>query len=990
MKNYLLFFVCFLFMGSAMAQTTINGKVTSESGEPLPGVSIIKKGTTDGTISDVNGKYKLEDVTTNDILVFSFIGMKPREVTVGNQTSINVTMIEETIGVDEVIVVGYGTQKKSDITGSVTSVSKERLDKIPVTNVMQAVQGSVSGVAITQISSIPGESPEIIVRGGGSLSADTDPYVVVDGIPITKMGGSMNDINPNDIESIEILKDASATAIYGMNGANGVILITTKRGKTETPTIRYSGYLGIDDFAHIPDFCSTDELLARYAEGNRINASVLYAAPVKYEYEVENYENGHTIDWIDAVSQTGVRQDHNISMYGGNTKLNYYISADYLDQKGVILGYNYKRYSIRTNIDANVTNYLKIGTNSSIVHHNRDGGRANLLNAEAMSPYGRMYEDDGSYTVYPMFSETLWSNPLLPTTVDAERRQYNININGYADLDFGNIWQPLTGLTYKLNVGFTFRPVRESSYSGVEQNDELGTATIYDKETQAYTVENIIKYVRDFNKHHIDLTAVYATQERNYNENKVVAEDFVNDELLWNRLQAGATTSATSYADRYAANSQMGRLHYSYDSRYLFTATVRRDGSSVFADGKKYGVFPSVAVGWNISREKFLEGITAITNLKLRVSYGKSGNEAVDLYSTFTTTKDVQIALGGATNIAMVTDQLGNSDLSWETKETTNIGIDFGLFNNRINGTLDLYKSRNIDLLLDRNLPAASGFSSVVSNIGETEGKGIELTLNTVNVSKIAFKWNSTIIFFASRSEIVELYGDGEDDDGNGWYIGEALDAVRDYDMVGIWQEDEIENGDHETWDPVVAAGDVKLADTDGSGEIDDDDRDIIGQESPKWTGGLTNTFIYKNWSLNIFIQTVQGAIKRNAHIGMASDELERRNSLSEIKYWTPDNKSNTWRSLSTDSNPHGYRYYFDNNYTRIKDITLNYNFPQTITNKIGIDALNIYVSGRNLYTFTDWIGWDPEERDVQRGLDDWKINYPSVKTIVFGVNLTL
>lgn len=981
--------------GSALQQKTVTGKVVSSSGEPLPGVSIVVKGTMKGTISDVDGNFTISDVQPDNVLVFSFIGMKTNEVFVGTETDIKVTMEEAVIGVDEIVVVGYGTQKKSDITGSVSSVSEERLSKIPVTNVMQAVQGTVSGVNVSQVSSIPGEAPSILVRGGGSLTASTSPYVVVDGIPISKMDGSISDINPNDIKSIEILKDASATAIYGMNGANGVILITTKSGKTSKPTIRYSGYAGVEDFAHVPEMVSPEELLARYAEGNRINGSPLYQAPLKYEYEVENYENGHLTDWIDAVSQTGIIQNHNVSISGGSENMSYYISGDVLDQKGVVKGYNYKRYSFRSNFDAQVTSYLKIGTNSSIVSHNRDGGRANLLNAEAMSPYGRMYNEDGSYTLYPMFSETLWSNPLLPTTTNPERRQYNVNLNGFAYVTLGDIWRPLTGLTYRLNAGTSYVPRRTSSYNGESVNDLLGTAEIYHAETRAWTVENILRYDRDIDKHHFDITAVYAAQERNYNNNRAQARDFVNDELKWNRMQAGASSSVWSYADRYASLSQMGRLNYSFDSKYLFTFTVRRDGSSVFSDDMKYGIFPSVALGWNIRHENFLSNAENITNLKLRFSVGRSGNEAVGVYNTFTTMTDRQIAMGGLTNIVMITDRLGNSDLSWETKESMNIGLDFGFFNNRINGSLDVYSARNTDLLLSRKLPAASGFSSVTANIGETSSEGLELNLNTLNIAAGDFKWNSSIIFSISKTEIVELYGDGLDDVGSGWFLGQPIGVIRDYKKVGIWQEDEIASGDHLNWDPIAKPGDIKLEDISGpdgvpDGVINDDDRVILGQTNPKWTGGLTNTFTYKNLTLNVFIQTVQGAMRNNSHIGMASDEIERRNSLADIGYWTPENQSNEWRSLNKNSNPHGYRFPVTNNFTRIKDVTLSYNFPERLVNKAGINALNVYASGRNLYTFTDWIGWDPEERDAQRGWSDWDINYPAVRTIVFGINLTL
>lgn len=978
------------------SEITVEGTVTdANTGEGLPGVNIVEQGTTNGTVTDINGNYSIEVAGPDAVLVFSSIGYVNVEIPVKDRSEINITLVEDVLKLDEIVVVGYGTQRKSDITGSVASVPKERLSKLPVSNVMQAVQGAVSGVNITQTSSIPGEAPELLVRGGGSITASTDPYVVVDGIPISKMGGSLNDINPNDIESIEILKDASAVAIYGMNGANGVILITTKRGETAKPTIRYSGYYGMENFSHVPEMCSPEELIARYKEGNRINGSPMYHDQVKYQYEVENYEEGHTIDWIDAVSQTGIPQNHNLSISGKNESLSYYVSGDMFDQKGIIKGYNYERYSLRTNIDANITKYLKVGTNSYIVAHNRDGGRANLLNAEAMSPYGRMYDEDGSYTIYPMFGETLWANPLLPTTTDPERRQYNVSMNGYADVDFGEMWKPLKGLTYKLNAGYSYIPRRQNSYTGLSVNDLLGTAEIWHYETRAYTVENILRYVYDSEKHHFDLTGVYSAQERNYNENYARALDFVNDELEWNRMQAGASSSVSSYADRYAALSQMGRINYSFDERYLLTFTVRRDGSSVFSEDLKYGVFPSVAVGWNLHHENFLSEIDALSIMKLRLSYGSSGNEAVEVYKTFTTMTDEQIALGGETNIVMVTDQLGNTELSWESKKSYNIGLDFGFFRNRINGTIDAYSSNNLDLLLSRKLPAASGFSEVTANIGETKSTGVELTLNTVNITTNSFNWNSIVVFSASKNEIVELYGDGLDDIGSGWFLGQPIGVIRDYEKAGIWQEDEIDNGDHLDWDPIAKPGDVKLADLSGpdgdpDGIIDDNDRVILGQTSPKWIGGLTNTFSYKNISLNIFIQTVQGAMRNNPHVGMASDELERRNSLAEIGYWTPANRSDEWRSLNKNSNPHGYGFPVEKTYTRIKDVTLYYDIPQSLINKAGVNALTVYVSGRNLYTFTDWIGWDPEERSDFRGTGEWEINYPSVRTIVFGINITL
>lgn len=384
----------------------ITGVIKDATGEPVIGANVIVKGTTNGTMSDIDGKFSLE-VPAGAILSISYIGYVAQEIPVKNQTDLNILLKEDSEMLDEVVVVGYGVQKKSDVTGSVTSVSKERLEKLPVTNVLQAVQGAAAGVTITQTSSIPGEAPSALVRGKNSINAETGPYVVVDGIPLSKSGGSLADINPNDIESMEILKDASAVAIYGTNGANGVILITTKKGKIGKPTIRYNGYVGVEDIAHTPELCSPEELLARYAEGKRINGSSMFHDKVKYENEVYNYENGITTDWIDAVTQTGIITDNNISISGATEKMNYYVAGGYMSQKGVVKGYNYKRYTFRTNLDMDVTNFLKVGTNSYIVAHNKDGGRANLLNATAMSPYAKMYEDDGSYCIYPMHSETL-------------------------------------------------------------------------------------------------------------------------------------------------------------------------------------------------------------------------------------------------------------------------------------------------------------------------------------------------------------------------------------------------------------------------------------------------------------------------------------------------------------------------------------------------------------------------------------------------------
>ena len=970
----------------------VKGQVTDKNGDAVIGATVKVKDAQTGTVTDFNGNFSLSVQKAGSIVV-SYIGYLTKEVAFTPGQSLNITIEEDATALDEVVVVGYGVQKKSDVTGSVTSINKDRLSKLPVTNVLQAVQGAAAGVTISQGSSIPGDAPSALVRGRNSINAGTGPYIVVDGIPISKSGGSLNDINPADIESMEILKDASATAIYGTNGANGVILITTKHGKDGKPSVSYNGYIGFENFAKKMDFCNGAQITQRYKDYVAQNpGETMYNDYVKNQNEADAQAAGKETDWLyDMVSQTGIIQDHNVTVNGGADKIKYFISGDYMSQKGVLKGFNYKRYSLRMNIDADVTDYLKIGTNSYIVSHNRDGGRVNFLMAEAMSPYGKVYEDDGSYCIYPMYTESLFFNPMRDVNQDHERRQWNINLNAYADINFGNIWKPLEGLSYKFNFGYSFVPKRENYYNGAEQNDQNGYGYIFNAETQSRTVENILTYAKDIKKHHFDITLLYASSRKKYHDNTATGAKFINDELLWHNLGGGATQTAKSYTDLYKTVSQMGRLNYSYDSRYLFTFTVRRDGSSVFGSDNKYGTFPSIALGWNIANEKFMEKVDWLNNLKLRLSYGKAGNEAIGVYETLAKMSNAALTMDGQSATALYpSSRMGNSGLGWETTKTFNIGIDFGILNNRINGNIDFYTSKTTDLLLQRNLPKISGYSNVYMNMGETANKGLEITINSKNIVTKDFTWGTSLVWSWNKNEIKDLYGDKQDDLGNRWFIGEPISVIYDYVMEGIWQKDEIERGDHLNHDPQAQPGDVKLADLNGDGKITPEgDKKIQGQTTPKWIGGMTNTFTYKNLSLSIFIQTVQGLKRNNSLLAMASDEMGRRNSTTEIGYWTESNPTNEYRSLSKTSNRWGYGFPRSAAFTRIKDITLSYQFPAQICNMLHLNALTVYASGRNLFTFTDWKGWDPESDITQRGWGGYENNYPMTKSMVFGLNVT-
>ncbi|MDH5826958.1 SusC/RagA family TonB-linked outer membrane protein [Sphingobacterium faecium] len=992
-KNTLLLNSLFLIAMSTYGQgSSVKGTLRDAStGKAISNITVKVKGSSISTQTNTVGSFTIQ-ANIGNTLIISSVGYQEKEVIVPQGGIVDVTLSPSENVLDELVVVGYGTQKRSDVTGSVASVPKDRLSKIPVTNVMQAIQGAVSNVTVSQASSIPGDAPSVQVRGKNSINATSEPYLVVDGIPLSRTDGSINDINPNDIESVEILKDPSAVAIYGVNGSNGVILITTKRGTSGTPRIRYSGYGGVENVAHILKPVSGEELLKRYAEYARINNGTLYnGGPVRNQFEFDNYTNGVTTDWLDAVMQTGAIQNHNVSLSGGSENAKYFVSGDYLDQKGVLLGYNYKRYSFRTNTDFKPTKYLSVGTSSFIVAHNKDGGRASLLQAAAMSPYAKMYNEDGTLTQHPMYSEQLWTNPLLPTTLNPERRQFNISLNGYADLNLGELYKPLAGLKYKLNAGYSYVPVRNNEYEGESVYNFAGMGRITNSESQSYTVENILTYSKDFGKHHLDFTGLYASKSKYWQQAIATGEVFPNDALEWGNLGAATTQKVSSQADLYRSISQMGRINYAYDSRYLFTATVRRDGASVFSKNKKYGVFPSIAAAWNIHNESFMNGAKdVVDNLKWRVSYGISGNEAIGIYQTLSLMDASTIALNGLSNTALnIRTRMGNDNLEWEKTKGLNTGIDFGLFKNRLSGSIDVYKTNSYDMLLLQRLPRLTGFAEVFSNLGKVSNTGIDLTLNTKNIVKNDFNWSSTLVFSRNKNKIVEVYGDGKEDLGNRWFIGHPLGVIYDFTKVGIWQEDELKAGANKGWDEQAEAGSVKLADLNGDGLINESDRSVLGQTAPKWTAGLTNTFGYKAFTLNIFINTVQGALRNNPQIGSAADEMGRKSTPAELGYWTPENKSNEWRSLSNRSNVYGYGFPSNASFTRLKDVTLSYNMPQNTLNKLGINGAILYVSGRNLYTWTNWIGWDPEARDITRGSSNDNLNYPMVRTYVLGVNLT-
>ncbi|MBO9566721.1 MAG: TonB-dependent receptor [Niastella sp.] len=964
------------------ATRVFRGTVTNESGEALNKVSVTIKGTSKGAVTDSSGRFEIA-ATPGNMLVFSRVGHASFEVrTSSTQTDIAVKLTRTGGDLDQVIVVGYGTQKKSDITGSVTSVPKDRLSKIPVTNVLQAVEGSVAGWNLSQTSAAPGSSANQQVRGINSINASTTPLIILDGVPFA---GLTNDISPATIESVEVLKDASATAIYGTRGSSGVILITTKRGATGKPTIAYNAFAGPEFRAHTLRPMNADEYKLKNVVWNRqmgrVNPNPVNDS-VPNAFEVTNLLAGKTVDWMDEVSRQGFLHSHNLSISGGSREVKYYLNGEYTKDNGLLKGYQYTRVSLRSNLNATLTDWLALGTSLFYTNNNTDGGKVNLTLAGQMSPYGQLYNPDGTYAIWPMYGNTLYTNPLLGLYQASINRGNNLTGTGYVDVTP----KFLKGLKYRLNGNYTYLPSRNASYSGRNMNDNLGTANVNSAETISWIVENILSYTKDFGDHHIDVTALYSAQRNRSFSSNITARGFVNDGLNYNNTSAATTQTTSTNSSSYSIASQMGRLNYSFAGKYLLTATVRRDGYSGFGgQTDKYGTFPSVALGWNISQEKFMDDIAFVNSLKLRVSYGTTGNSAINPYQTQTSQNIVQYTYNNVTATGLTASNLGNASLKWESTTAQNIGLDFSLLKNRINGTIEVYKTETKDLLLSRQLPIMTGYGSVLANIGKLENRGLDITLNSVNVQTGKFMWQTAVVFSTYKNKLTQLYGDGKNDLGNGWFIGKSLGAIYTYRLLGVWQEGEDPSGS----DPTAKSGFLKFADLDGSKTINaSGDREIVGYTNPKWTGGITNTFTYGNFSLRVFIQTFQGAMRNNAIYNNA-DQSGAINIPAEVGYWTKENKNNSRPSLSY-TNPLNYAYPSVASYTRLKDVTLNYVVPAAFAGKYGFSAASFYISGRNIKTWTPWLGWDPETNFQSLPAGTNYNNYPQVSSYVLGVNLTL
>lgn len=930
----------------------ISGTVKDNDGISMPGVSVVAKGTTIGTITDTNGQFKLSispDVTT---LIFSFIGMKTQEIPLVGKISFKVILEEEIIGVDEVVVVGYGTQKRSDITGTVASLPKERLEMAANVNIAQAIQGAIPGVMIqtTRAGAAPSES--MMIRGRNSILASNEPLIVIDGIPY---GGQLNDLNPNDVKSIEVLKDASAAAIYGSRGANGVILITTKLGIEGKPSISYDGTYSIQTFAKLPDVMNGKEFY-------NFKMTRLPSAMTQSEQNV--YDSGKWVNWMDLGLRSGKSQQHSLAISGGFNKTTYYITGNFLDVKGLAVKDNFKRITNRVNVDTKIANWLTIGTRTQISLDDMSGVSPTMGDLFFTNPLATAYDGDGKLTINPILDDPVRGNPLETTLYKNIDKSYQVISNNFAIIEIPFI----KGLSNRINSGFRMKFSDTGTYKGRDTKTGLdagGTANT-DRSNYFNTVlENILSYNREFGSHTIFATALLSYEGNKSSSNSMSASGFPHDFLSWY-----SSSQAKLVTPGYALNettliSQMLRLNYSYASKYLLTLTSRRDGYSGFGAKNKWGFFPSVALGWNLKEENFFPFKDLFSEMKLRFSYGLNGNQAVGAYESISRLREENMVSLNNSLPGYIPSKLGSDNLGWESSRTINIGLDFGMLKNRLTSTINLFKTNTSDLLLNRTISPIHGITSITQNIGETENNGLEVSFASRNIVTKNFKWTTNGNISFVQNKILSLYGnlDSEgkekDDVANNWFIGKPIMVNYGYVFDGVWQLNEA--AEAAKWGS--KPGYIKIKDN-GDGKLDASDRQIIGQQDPKFIWGCNNSLSYKNFTVDIFILGVNGVTRGNSLMSDSGVSSGVRLNTINKNWWTPTNPSNEYYMNQENADRMagiGASIYEDASYIRIKDISLSYDVPKKILDRIGFSKLKLFVSGRNLFTITDWRGLDPE-----------------------------
>lgn len=999
----------------------ISGKVSDAGGNSLPGVSVTVKGTSQGAISDVAGKFSVQ-AANNATLVFSYIGYKAQEVKVGSQNNINVSLEEDAAALSEVVVVGYGSQKKSQTTGAISQVSAKQISEMPITSLGQAMQGRVAGVDVSQSGSKPGSVPKILIRGRRSFNAGNDPLYVVDGIPLS---AGYEDLNPSDIQSMEVLKDATATAIYGARGANGVVLVSTKRGAVKGKTVvTFDTYGGASKPLDKIQLFNGEEFAEYVREAYRATNNYKDANGVAVPTGVANaaadakvavlggdpavaagLAAGRNSNYQDLVLHNGIMQNHSLGVQGGNDKTQFYISGGYFQDKGISDGLDYTRMSLRANIDHNINSWLKVGLSSYTMYSIRNGENLNPYQFTIQqNPLGRPYDDNGN----PIFSPTndaLLTNPLAEIVPGAQvdnTKRYRIFNSLYSEFKI------LEGLKYRINFGRDFTLARWGRFVGAATNArKFGDPQASTRNDFGfnYTLENVLTYNKTFaQKHNLGVTLLQSIQRDNFERYSTDVQAVpAETQQFYNLGNAGSVLGVGSGLTEWTINSYMARINYDFNDKYLLTATMRRDGSSRFGENTKYGNFPGIALGWNISNEAFMKQIPWLDLLKLRAGWGKVGNQGVAPYQTQGLLSRTAYAWGSTAAYGYRPNTIGNPDLKWETSATANIGLDFSFLRGKIQGSIELYETNTTDLLLSDQLPGSIGFSAVTRNVGQTRNKGIELGFTTVNVNTTGgFKWTTDFTFTKNKEEIVSLYNGKVDDLGNRWFIGQPLNSYFDYKKIGIWQLNEKEEaakfypGDKAN--PLGAGvGQVKVQDTNGDGVVTAADRVLLGSDIPNFSAGFTTRFSYKGFDLSAFLfgrfgnMIVSGFHQNN-------NALAGRYQQIKVDYWTPNNPTNEFpRPFSTQEFPqyNTTLIYFDGTFIKLRNINFGYTFPQSVAKKLGMESLRLFSSIQQPKIWSEYRskynGIDPEATITSSGTGTTNVGSgvtPATSVTTVGLNI--
>ncbi|GHV47352.1 SusC/RagA family TonB-linked outer membrane protein [Bacteroidia bacterium] len=962
----------------------ITGTVTDDKGEPVIGANVVEKGTANGTITNIKGEFALPVSSPDAILAISYIGYQPQEYLLKGESTIAITLKDDLLSLNEVVVVGYGVVKKRDLTGSVASINAEKIAKVPAANVTQTMQGRIAGILISNTSTQPGASPSVLIRGKRSISGGSDPLYVVDGIAIN---GGLNEISPADIESIDVLKDASATAIYGARGSNGVIMITTKKGKEGKTQVDYNGYAGFETVLNELRYMDGGEYAETVRESFRTNNKYASDTPSwELDQQIPTFRNDpYTLEsihmaydsngnydpskvradskWWEAIKRTGIITNHQLNIRGGSSKTQYSVSGTYFKEEGLMKDETYSRFSIRTNIDHQINDYIKAGANSQFAHSLQERG-AGLYDAWRTIPVGRLYDENGQVLKNVSASDDQLWNPMTKLEPGAA---YNpLKVNNFMGSYYAEIKLPLEGLRFRSNLGLNFRAVQDYEFRSAitRAATSMNSARNSTENHFSYLWDNLLYYDKQIGDHSFGVTALQSIQEYLRENNSIPVQDTPSDALLYYDVASAAIPGAIdSNKQQWNLASFMGRVNYGYKGRYLLTVSARYDGSSRLAEGHQWVMFPAASAAWRMNEEGFLKDIKALSNLKLRLGYGTTASSEVNPYETKGTLSKQYYTYGTNKSIGYAPDRMPNNTLTWETTGQWNLGLDFGFFNNRISGIIDVYMQNTHNLLLDRQLPIVSGFEVIRSNVGRTRNRGVEFTLNTVNIEKKDFTWTTDLMLYTNKEEIVELYNGKVDDVGNSWFIGEAINVFYNYKKVGIWQntpEDLAEMAKFNANGSNFKPGAIKLWDN-GDYTINSDDRIIQGKARPTMILSLNNNFQYKAFDLSFYFLSHLGAMVKN-DISYLNQSM--RNSNVKVNYWTPANGSNDFpRPIEGVDFLDYYQtlHYEKTDFVRLKNVTLGYTLPSLLTNRWSVSRLRLYAQASNPWIWTSFSGVDPE-----------------------------